>query len=317
MKLSSLLLLASAVLAAALPANAARKKVLVVTVTMGYRHGPSIAEAEKLLPQLAAADGRFTVDFVSQPPGWPTLPFAPNPGPAGAADPAFLAAQARFETDWKAFQEATGKWKPRAVAVLQALSPRNLAKYDAVLFMSTTGDLPLPDKQGFLDWIAAGHAFIGVHAATDTFHGFPAFIEMIGGEFKAHGPQVAVECINEDPAHAATRHLPAVWPVFDEIYQFANFDRARVHGLLGLDKHPNDKTPGDYPLAWCRRFGTGRVFYTALGHRSDIWNEEAADDGRRINSGETARQFQRHLLGGILWALGLAPGEAAPQSLKP
>lgn len=316
MKYLSMFVLAAAALAPVLPASAAPKKVLVVTVTLGYRHGPSIAEAEKLLPQLAAADGRFAVDFVSQPPGAPTPPATPKPGPAGAEDPAFLAAKAKFETDRQAFQEATEKWTPSVVAVLEALSPQNLKKYDAVLFMSTTGDLPLPDKQGFLDWIAAGHAFIGVHAATDTFHGYPAFIDMIGGEFKTHGPQVAVECLNEDPAHAAMAHLPANWPVFDEIYQFKNFDRAKVHGLLGLDKHPNNKTPGDYPLAWCRMFGTGRVFYTALGHRNDIWNPEATDNGKRVNPAGTAQQFQRHLLGGILWALGLAPGDATPQPLK-
>jgi len=62
-----------------------------------------------------------------------------------------------------------------------------------VIFASTTGDLPLPDKQGFIDWVAAGHGFVGIHAATDTFHGFPPFIAMIGGEFRTHGPQVTVD----------------------------------------------------------------------------------------------------------------------------
>ena len=200
-----------------------------------------------------------------------------------------------------------------AAEALKPLSPANLKNYDAVLFSSTTGELPLPDKQGFLDWIAAGHAFVGIHAATDTFHKFPEFVAMIGGEFKTHGAQVAVDCINQDSAHAATKGLPAKWTVFDEIYQFKNFERAKVHGLLTMDKHPNDKTPGDYPVSWCKQFGTGRVFYTSLGHRDEMWDPAFTEKDGRKNSPEVAKQYQQHVAGGILWALGLAAGDATPQ----
>ncbi len=92
-------------------------------------------------------------------------------------------------------------------AALQKLSPETLKNYDGVVFASTTGDLPIPDKQGFLDWIKAGHAFIGIHAASDTFHGWPGYIEMLGGEFEHHGPQLSVECLNEDPQHPANAAL--------------------------------------------------------------------------------------------------------------
>ena len=123
--------------------------------------------------------------------------------------------------------------------VLEKLSPASLKNYDGVVFASTTGDLPIPDKQGFLDWIKAGHAFIGMHAATDTFHGWPGYIDMIGGEFKTHGPQVGVACINDDPDHPATAHLPKVWRIQqEEIYQFKNFDPTKVHELLSLDQNP-------------------------------------------------------------------------------
>jgi type 1 glutamine amidotransferase len=105
--------------------------------------------------------------------------------------------------------------------------------------------------------------------------------------------------------------LPAKWDVFDEIYQFKNHDRAAVHELLVLDKHPNDKTPGFYPLAWYKQYHKGRVFYTALGHRDDVWDPAAAD---RKNSPEVAKLFQQHVLGGIRWALGLAEEGAAPQT---
>jgi hypothetical protein len=154
-------------------AAAAPRKVLVVTVTTGFRHS-SIPTAEKILSELAKDSGKFTVDFVQQPPGMPKAPSRPK---AGSDD----AAMKKFSQDEKAHQAALAAWMPSVVKALEPLSPANLKKYDAVLFASTTGDLPLPDKQGFLDWIGGGKAFIGVHAATDTFHEFPPFIAMLGG----------------------------------------------------------------------------------------------------------------------------------------
>jgi type 1 glutamine amidotransferase len=289
----------------------APKKVLVVTVTTGFRHS-SIPTSERILTQLAAESGKFTVDFVQQPAGTPKAPTKPKVGPKGESDPAYQDALRKFADAEKAYQKAVDAWMPSVAAALQKLSPANLRIYDAVLFASTTGDLPLPDAQGLLDWIGSGKAFIGVHAATDTFHGFPPFIEMLGGEFKTHGAQVSVDCVNQDPAHAACARLPKSWTVFDEIYQFKNFSRAKVHGLLTLNRHPNDGTPGDYPVAWSKMFGKGRVFYTSLGHREDVWDPAHADKDGRKNSPENAKLFQQHLLGGILWALGLASGSSAP-----
>jgi type 1 glutamine amidotransferase len=143
-----------------------------------------------------------------------------------------------------------------------------LKGYDGVIFAKTTGDLPLPDKQAFLDWIKSGKAFIGMHSATDTFRGhtpLDPYTVMIGAEFKAHHAQAEVDCINEDPQHPACRELEASFHLKDEIYLMNGFERSKVHGLLTLDKHPNDKTPGDYPIAWCKMYGQGRVFYTRSG----------------------------------------------------
>ncbi len=294
------------------------KRVLVVTVTTGFRHS-CIPVSEAVLARLAKEDGRFSVDFVRQPEGMPRPPARPRPGPAGEKDPAHQAAMRKFAADEKAFNDT---WNPRIEAALGALSPSNLRNYDAVLVASTTGDLPIPDKQGFIDWVADGKAFIGVHAATDTFHGFRPFIDMIGGEFRTHGPQVAVDVLNDDPAHAAAAPVPAKWPVFDEIYQFKSYERNRVRDLLRLEQlmlnaediKAGRATAGHFPVSWCRTFQKGRVFYTSLGHREDMWDPEFTDKSGRKNSAENARIFQRHLVGGILWALGLAPGEATPRS---
>jgi type 1 glutamine amidotransferase len=178
------------------------------------------------------------------------------------------------------------------------MSAAGLKQYDGVVFASTTGDLPLPDRDAFLQWIRDGHAFIGTHAATDTFHGWPAYLDMIGGEFKTHGAQVSITPDVIDPNHPATKMLGKTVTVFDEIYQFKNPDPSHVHQLLTLSHSPYSATPGYFPIAWCRMYGKGRVFYTALGHRPDVWNTP---------------WYQAHLLGGIEWALGQQKGDAGPQ----
>ena len=94
--------------------------------------------------------GEFTVDFLEQPPGHPATGFPPK-----------LKADAS-DADKAAFNEAEAKWNASLKTLLQKLSPANLKNYDGVIFASTTGDLPVPDPQGFLDWIKAGHAFIGI-----------------------------------------------------------------------------------------------------------------------------------------------------------
>lgn len=278
------ILLASLVMAmSALSLQAAPKKLLVVTTTTGYRHS-SIPTLEKIITQLGNSSGEFTVDFVEQPPNEPKVPNN------GATD------------EQKA---AHDKWTASLKAALQKLSPDSLKNYDGVVFASTTGHLPLPDPQGFLDWIKDGHAFIGIHAASDTFHDWPAYADMLGGEFAHHGPQVSVECINVDPSNPATAGLGKTWTITqEEIYQFKNYDPAKVHDLLILHKHPETGADGHFAVSWCKSYGTGRVFYTSLGHREDISDPDPNLKGR-INSVDISKAYDAHLLGGIEWALGL------------
>jgi type 1 glutamine amidotransferase len=250
----------------ALAQAATPKKLLVVTVTKGFRHS-SIPTAEKILADVAKTSGAFTVDF------------------------------ARNDQE-----------------IAEKMTPDALKQYDGAIFANTTGDLPLPDKQAFIDWIKSGKAFVGMHSASDTFHGFPPYIEMLGGEFQTHHAQVKVDCVNHDPQHPATRHLDAAFTVFDEIYLQKNFHRDQVHVLLALDAHPNDKTPGFYPISWCKEFGSGRVFYTSLGHREDMWDANTPEQFKRENSKEISAAYQKHILGGIQWALGLEKGDAKPQT---
>ena len=174
------------------------------------------------------------------------------------------------------------------------ITPGGLATTDAVAFINTTGDLGIPDLAAFLGWVEAGHGFVGVHSASDTYHERPEYLAMLGNEFQTHGAQATVEAVVESPSHPAVAHLATRYRVFDEIYRFTRNNRGEVTPLLTLDRHPDDGLdragePGDLPLAWTRSHGRGRVFYTALGHRDELWLDSA---------------FQRHVVGGLRWALG-------------
>lgn len=176
--------------------------------------------------------------------------------------------------------------------VKRMLTPAFLAGYAGVVFANTTGDLGIPDLPAFLAWIADGHAFIGVHSATDTYKDQPSYVDMIGAAFDHHGSPCEVEPKVEDAANPATAHLAPSFRITDEIYIFHDNPRPRVHVLFALDRHPPDgspeaNAPGDYPLAWTKTHGTGRVFYTALGHGDDVWKDD---------------RFRRHLLGAIRWS---------------
>jgi type 1 glutamine amidotransferase len=180
-----------------------------------------------------------------------------------------------------------------AADVATMLTPSALANVDAIVFANTTGSLPVRDLRGVLNWIADGHGFAGMHSASDTYHDAPEYIDMLGNEFLTHGDQATVEAVVENRAHPASSPLGERFRVFDEIYKFARNNRSSVTMLLSLDRHPADGLPeagqpGDLPLAWARNYGRGRVFYTALGHREDVWENSL---------------YQQHILGGIRWVL--------------
>ena len=318
--LSSSLLTAVILIAGPSLASAAAKpkKVLVVTTTTGFRHS-SIETAERILEKIGRESGSFTVDFARvTPPKGPGKPSAPKD--TGDADKLksdtekYNAAMEKFKEAEEKHREALKTYADEQKRVLaEKMSAAALKNYDGVIFANTTGDLPLPDPQAFVDWVKAGHAFVGMHSASDTFHGFRPFVEMIGGEFLSHGAQATVDCLNQDPKHAACKHLPATWTVHDEIYIMKSFTRNTVHGLLTLDKEPNKKTDGDFPISWCKQFGKGRVFYTSLGHREDMWDADWGGSTRK-NSPEISKAYQQHILAGIQWALGQAKGSGKPQT---
>jgi len=195
--------------------------------------------------------------------------------------------------------ERSGDFEVTATQDCSALSRDGLKAYDAVVFY-TTGELPISDAQkaAFLDFIRSGKGFVGIHSATDTFYKWREYGELIGGYFDQHPWHQEVSINVEDQRHPATRHLERTFKITDEIYQFKDFSRNRVHVLLSLDANSIDlnkpsvhRSDKDFAIAWWRNYGKGRVFYTALGHRPDVWQD---------------KRFQQHLLGGVRWAMGLA-----------
>ena len=198
----------------------------------------------------------------------------------------------------KEIGERSGAFEVTATEDCSLLSRSGLTNFDAVVFY-TTGELPISDEQklAFLDFIKSGKGFVGIHSATDTFYKWPEYGELIGGYFDGHPWHQDVTIKVEDRRHPATRHLEKSFNIKDEIYQIKNFSRDRVHVLMSLDPNSVDlqlpavhRKDKDFAIAWWRRYGAGRVFYTALGHRPEVWQDE---------------RFQQHLLGGMRWAMGL------------
>jgi type 1 glutamine amidotransferase len=175
------------------------------------------------------------------------------------------------------------------------LTTAGLASIDAVFFANTTGDLGIPDMAAFLAWIAAGHGFAGAHSASDTYHESPEYLEMLGGEFLTHGAIVEAEIRVDDPGDASVAHLSPRFRITDELYRFARNSRAGVHALLSMDRVPPDGVgdagaPADLLMAWRKDYGRGRVFYTAFGHRDEVWQDA---------------RIRQHLLGALRWILGV------------
>lgn len=301
-------------------ADSSPKKLLVVTVTTGFRHS-SIETAEQVLAQLAQKTGTFTLDFVHQPPGMPK-----NPGKAPVrdlkkdSDESFAKKTADYSAALAAFNQANKTWNETVTAHLaQHMSAEKLKQYDGYIFANTTGDLPLPDKDALINEVESGKAFIAMHSGGDTYHRFSRYVQMLGGIFDGHPWHEPVTMRVEDSSHPATAPWKGskTFEITDEIYQYKEYNRADKHVLISLDpsnettrarkkeKDGSEKTffqrgkrpDNDYAVSWLRQQGKGRVFYTSLGHREEVWQNPV---------------YQDHVIGGIHWALGLLPGEVIP-----
>lgn len=168
-------------------------------------------------------------------------------------------------------------------------------RFDAIVFYTTQS--PPINKEALFKWVRGGGAFVGVHCATDSFYDSPDYNNMICAQFRTHSRNDNVVTIKvEDKNTPATKHLGDEWKLADEIYQFKEetLKRDRMHPLLSIDTTKTDlkvqkmEEGKYYPVSWTNKEEKGRVFYTSLGHREDVW---------------TNPLYQEHLTGGINWAL--------------
>ena len=102
-----------------------------------------------------------------------------------------------------------------------------------------------------------------------------------------------------DPNFPGFENLANGLELFEEWYAIKNF-AADLHVILvqetkGMSGNYYLRAP--YPATWARMYGKGRVFVTSLGHREDVWLNPV---------------FQKILVGGITWGLGLVDADIAP-----
>jgi type 1 glutamine amidotransferase len=209
-------------------------------------------------------------------------------------------------------------------------TPEYLAQFDAFFFY-TTGDLTMDKsdprgdglppmtpagKAALLAAVAGGKGFLGVHSATDTFHSrglqghapgrwvddgaaTDDFVKMLGGEFIRHGKQQVAKLTVTAPKFPGLAAVPADWALMEEWYSLKNF-APDLHVLLVQETAGMEgdeyKRPA-YPSTWARMHGKGRVFYSSLGHREDVWTNPV---------------FQSVLAGALNWALGRVDADVTP-----
>jgi type 1 glutamine amidotransferase len=198
--------------------------------------------------------------------------------------------------------------------------PESLKEFDAVFF-ETTEDLtreggdkqpPMPKegKKALIDFVASGKGFVGAHCASDTFHsaerGFKnqapdkqdPYIRMLGGEFIKHGGQQKAWMRVADPKFPGVDGVKD-FQLHEEWYSLKNFS-PDLHVILVQDctgMHDIDYDRPAFPATWARKHEKGRVFYTSMGHREDVWENPL---------------FQQILLGGLSWAFGNVEADVTP-----
>jgi cytochrome c len=239
------------------------------------------AAAPDAVPAPPAPTGPFKVLVFSK-----TTGFRHDSIPAGIAAIQQLGQQNNFTVD--ATEDDT------------LFTDANLAQYQAVVFLSSTGD-PLgtqAEKDAFQRYIEGGGGFVGIHAASDSGYTWAWYGGLVGAYFKQH-PDIQPATVKvEDPAHPSTNGLPVEITRTDEWYDFQTNPRGKVHVLTSLDDTSySGSTMGiDHPNTWCQEYDGGRSWYTGMGHTIESFSEP---------------NFLHLLLGGIQTAAGVVPADCS------
>ena len=186
----------------------------------------------------------------------------------------------------------------------------SLASVDAIFFLGHREiQLDRQQKADLLSFVHdEGKGFVAGHTATTAFESWPEFGEMLGARYDGHPWNTATgSVINEDPAFPATKHFPPVFSLSEEFYQAQSYSRGILRVLLRLDvsKMPSNpevhRTDGDFPLAWAKMYGKGRVFYSSFGHAAATWDNP---------------DISRMYFEALKWSLGLTDADVTPRPLR-
>ncbi|MEV4625322.1 ThuA domain-containing protein [Micromonospora sp. NPDC049523] len=183
-----------------------------------------------------------------------------------------------------------------------AFTTANLAQYEAVIFLNTTGDaLNAAQQTAFESYIRSGKGYVGVHAAADTEYDWPFYGNLVGAWFASHPAIQQANVKVENRATAATATLPQTWTRTDEWYNYRTNVRSTARVLATLDEssYSGGGMGADHPHSWCKTYEGGRSFYTGAGHTQSTYAEPA---------------FRAHLLGGIRYAAGTSKADCRPET---
>ncbi len=185
-----------------------------------------------------------------------------------------------------------------------AFTSTNLARYRAVVFLSATGDvLNQVQEAEFKQYVVNGGGFAAIHGAVfgplaceDKWDWYG---EVFCCAFTNHSAVVPGTILIEDSKHPSTMGLPTHWKRTEEWYNFTGTPRGRARVLATVDEstYEGGRMGADHPIAWCRRIGKGRMWYTAMGHTESSFSEP---------------DFLRHILGGIKAVAGRVPSDDTP-----
>jgi uncharacterized protein len=197
-----------------------------------------------------------------------------------------LAVRNTFSVDWQ--EDA------------KLINDKNLEKYQAVIFLNTTGNILNEEQQAaFEKFIRAGKGFVGIHSASDTEYDWAWYTKMVGNTFKIHPQQQTAYLKVEDSNFPGMERFPKKLLWTDEWYEFTTPAKSTdLKFLVSVDESSYDpktkwgtnegKGMGSFhPISWYHNYDGGRAFYTALGHIPLTFSDQT---------------FLDHIYGGIYWA---------------
>ncbi|MFA6544052.1 MAG: ThuA domain-containing protein [Limisphaerales bacterium] len=180
----------------------------------------------------------------------------------------------------------------------------NLARFQAVVFLSVTGDVLNPEQELALqDYIETGGGFAAIHGALfgplACEDKWAWYGDMFRCAFTNHSKVLPGAVNIEDAAHPANAGLPARWERTEEWYNYTGSPRswARILATVDESTYSGGRMGADHPIIWCRRVGKGRMWFTAMGHTPKSFDEPL---------------IRQHLLNGIRLAAGWISGEFEP-----